>query len=78
MARDSRDLEKKSDRRAELFAATPRLDTLEAMLTLAHRDGLSFLVMELMAGVAGGRAQGRRRRETARASAGGPRAGFME
>lgn len=35
------DFEEKSDRREELFPATPPLETLKALLTLAHRDGLS-------------------------------------
>lgn len=40
-----RDPKEKSDRRRELFATTPPLETLQPLLTLAHRDGLSVLMM---------------------------------
>lgn len=43
----ARDLQKKSDRREELFAATPPLQTLIAMLGLAHGDGFSALTMDI-------------------------------
>lgn len=43
----ARDCNDKPDRRGELFAGTPPFETLKAMLTLAHRDGLNILVIQV-------------------------------
>ena len=43
----AKDFREKDDRREELFAATPPLDTLKALLSLAHRDGLKVLVLDV-------------------------------
>lgn len=43
----ARDLKEESDRWEGLFAATPPLETLKATLTLAHRDGLNVLAMDV-------------------------------
>lgn len=76
----------KSDCREELFVATPPLEILKAMLTLAHSDGFCAPVQDIKRRISRarrGRRTGatkcrRRRGATARASVGGSRGGFPE
>lgn len=41
------DFNDKSNRREDPFAATPQLEALKPLLTLAHRDGLCVLVLDI-------------------------------
>ena len=43
----AKDFRRKGDGREDLFAATPPLDTIKALLSLAHRDGLKVLVLDV-------------------------------